>query len=375
MLNGRTFATIAVIAGAYGVSFSYISAGLVQMNASATMTGLLTAAPAIGWLVGIQALPYALRKFHLNSIGLGLLFAAVLAFALMLLVKSIPAWLFLRFVFGGALGLFFRCVEYWLTYETQKETRGRDIGLYSVAFLFGIVLGAGAQPQLGASLSGLLVCLGIFLAIGSLGAWPMLAAPKPKTLQTPAKLLTIWRTVPLAFAACLCYAGFEAISSGMLYDFAIRKDMTVDIAATSLSACALGALLGSLPAGLLSDKIGRQKAFVVFGGAASLGAFFLPSLSAMAPPVYLSALVVWAATASGVYIGSLAIMGDCLEGDELLFANVGYGTIYAIGALLVPVLFGAAMDVISANALFYCAGMMFFALALWSVLSVEHAKG
>jgi len=55
-------------------------------------------------------------------------------------------------------------------------------------------------------------------------------------------------------------------------------------------------------------------------------------------------LFVWGGLILGVYSGSLTLLGERFEGDQLAQANAGFVMAYAMGLLLAPPLEGMALD-------------------------------
>ncbi len=61
----------------------------------------------------------------------------------------------------------------------------------------------------------------------------------------------------------------------------------------------------------------------------------------------------------GVYITALSLIGDKLEGAELALANASFGMIYALGALIGPILNGFAIDRLNSQGLMVSSFLIF----------------
>ncbi len=117
-----------------------------------------------------------------------------------------------------------------------------------------------------------------------------------------------------------------------------------------LSVFAAGTVALQLPLGWIADRGGLGRWLNVAAVAGALGALLLPfaiGASALLYPL----LFVWGGLMIGLYTLGLAQLGDRFQGPSLVGANALFISIYAVGSMSGPPLYGVAMDAFGPNAL------------------------
>jgi len=351
----------------YGISFPLLSISLENSGISGQLIGYNAAMPALGWLLGTAFLPQLQARFGIRQVMITFLLISTLATLGFYFFSQFWVWMILRFLFGGSLGLFYRAIEYAVNSISDKESRGRNLGIYSACFMLGIGIGATSQPEFGISefLPYAVIIISLLVTIICL----MLA--QFKVLEIDFEKGSIFNSalvmsIPIALLGVLAYGMFEDIPAYLMSVYALRNGLDETIAAYTLSATAVGGLLFPVPLGMLSDKIGRKS--VLFGCA-----FLAICLSAALPftlhdsSLFLGTIVIWAGMATGIYLMSLTIIGDKYSGAKLALANASFGTIYAFGALVGPIINGFAIDTLNSHGMMVSAGIIF---AMFIVLSL-----
>lgn len=365
-----------MIAALYGASFPLIAIYIEASGASNRLIGFIAAMPAAGWILGTVALPRLLQTFQIKSVMTGLLGLACLAWALSTWITTPYAWAPMRLVFGGALGVFFRAFEYWLTTQAPAAHRGRTLGIYAAVFVGGIITGALIQPLLGAgyaaqvSIGAGLLAVAVFFAL-----FASMSVPRPTHGFRPTDIVRFGKIAPLAMLAAVVFAFYEEIPASFLPIYALKIGYAETFAAIILAVSAFGSLTGAIPMGWLSDKIGRTRVLILGAGAGTLGAILIP-LFAGSQITLLSGIFVWGILVEGIFCVSLAIMADRFAGEDLLHVNMSYGIYYALGALLGPLLTGEFMHLFGPNGLFIAAGSVFaalFIIAIWNDYTHERS--
>ncbi|MFY0661551.1 MAG: MFS transporter [Shimia sp.] len=160
----------------------------------------------------------------------------------------------------------------------------------------------------------------------------------------------------------------------MLSVYTLRIGLGADIAAYTFTAFALGSLLGAVPLGILSDKVGRLP---VLSGCAAVGlacALVMPGVTS-SPTAYLMLIALWGACAGALYAVGLAMVGDHFSGQALISANAAFGTVYAAAALLGPLINGTAMQLWDPHGVLVSCALIFAAFLLISALVVLRQSG
>ncbi|WP_294227739.1 MFS transporter [uncultured Shimia sp.] len=328
----------------YGVSFPLLAIRLEQSGVGAARIGLNAAMPALGWLLVMPLLPRLHHHFSTKQLLLAFLTISLLGLTSLAASHRLDVWLSGRLAFGGGIGMLFRVLEYWLNATAPTAIRGRIIGIYAFCFLLGIAVGSLLQPQFGTVGVTAFAAVGLPMMVG--GA--VLAALSIDRILTnqdsaPISTRTAATVAPLAVAAVICYGLYEDVPAYLLSVYSLRVGMGTDIAAYTLTAYAFGNLIGAVPLGILSDKLGRAP---VLSGCAAVGmmcALVLP-MSASTSQTYLLIIALWGACAGALYAVGLAMVGDHFSGQALISANALFGTVYAAAALVGPLINGAAMQ-------------------------------
>jgi len=259
------FSAVLITTIGYGISFPLLAIRLEAMQVSSGLIGLNAAMPALAWIIITPFLPRLHQKFSSKMLMLSFLGIALIGLLGFVSVENLWLWLFFRFAFGGGLGMLYRVVEYWLNTATQKENRGRIIGVYSVVFLLGIVIGSLLQPELGTEGMSVFAAIGIALMIG--GLLIFLAPFGTHTVPDDRASLTFVRSVaivaPIAMAGVVAYGLIEDVPAYLLSVYSLKAGLGEDIAAYTLTAFALGNLLLAVPLGIVSDKIGRTPVMLI----------------------------------------------------------------------------------------------------------------
>lgn len=281
--------------------------------------------------------------------------------------EDYTVWLLCRLAFGGGLGMFFRVVEYWLNTTTQKKNRGRVIGIYSACFLLGIAIGSLLQPVLGTEGSSVfaLVGLPIFLGGGLLSFIRTNSSNMQSSKISFSFLKSVMITAPLAMAGVVTYGLFEDVPAYLLSVYTLQLGLGENIAAYTLTAVALGNLCLSVPLGIASDRIGRTPVLLACACIGLVGSVVIP-LSTGNTAIYLGFLAIWGGFVGGLYIVSLAHIGDHFSDDALIAANAAFGFIYAAAAMVGPLINGSAMQLWEPNGLMVACAAIFGGFLLFA---------
>lgn len=355
-----------LVAVGFGITFPLISLRLEATGVSGIWLGLNAAMPALGWIVGASLLPFL-------QITLGVAFKRLLQLFLIVGVAALFALRYaegyeamtaLRFGFGGAIGIVFRCIEFWINDASQNDDRGKNIGIYNILFMIALIIGSSVQPVLGtvgwAAFGTPLVLMGAGLLL--IQFWTGTSTPLVQAAIPPRALGTVL-SAPIALLAVIAYGIFESVPTTLMPVYAVRNEIDTATAAHTLTAAALGNLIFQYPIAALSDRVGRR-------GPLLLCASIVACTSALIPAtlddkrLLLLTIAVWGGAAGVTYSLALAEIGDRFQGAQLVVANAAFGVVYAIGSIVGPVLNGLAIDRLNSH------GLMAWLAVVFAILVV-----
>lgn len=373
-----TWINIAVFLAAlgYGITFPLIAIRIENTGVTGALIGVNAAMPALGWIAGALLIPHLQIRHSISvkTLALGFLLIAMGGLACLRFADSYQTMTALRLAFGGGMGLFLRCIEYWITGISTNERRGRSLGVYSVVYMVAIMFGAAVQPALGtegwAGFGPPLALLGLSLVV--LIAARRLPTPEMDFAMPPSSL-RLMAALPLAFVGVLAYGLYESIPTTLIQVYALRHGVGEATAAWTLSAAALGNLVLQFPLLALSDRAGRVVMFAFCSVTVIVSSLLIP-MTLQDERMLLGLIAVWAGAAGTIYSLALAMVGDHFTGARLVIANAAFGILYATGSLVGPLVNGATLDMLDTHGIVVASAAIFASLLVfvgWYSLSAR----
>ncbi|WP_150463791.1 MFS transporter [Francisella sp. XLW-1] len=325
-----------------GFFTTYSSIELNSLGRSNLMIGIISAAYFFGMTAGSYFSQFTIVR--VGYIRAFVLFASLMAISTLIVGvnKSVPVWVFFRFVCGYSLAALFIVIESWCILSAEKKNRGLVFSIY----LF-VYYGTQALSQLMINVhfsSGLLAYCFISslcsIAI-VLMAFTKTVAPVPHSEEvcSPIKII---KKVPLAMAASVIGGSLLGSIYTLLPIFMVRVNIDHDMVSVLMMTTILGGMLLQVPMGKISDLIDRRKVILLAGA----GIFIASSLIALFHTSYLIfaiVIFVFGGCAFVIYPLSISHASDFLEENEVLGA-IGVLTIaYGIGSVASPIIISSAI--------------------------------
>ncbi len=326
-----------------GMHFTLIGVRGGLEGFSTTALAIVTSGYFIGFLSGARLTPLLIRNVgHVRVFAaLGsFMSAALIAFPL--LVDPI-AWTLLRILIGFCMSGIYVAAESWLNNASTNETRGKVLSAYMLMQTLGLI-GAQALLSMGDETTSVLFIIASILV--SLAFAPILlaATPVPAVEITRAlSLRDLSKRAPLSTVGIFLLGSIYATQSGMGAVFGSQIGMSAAQVALLVAAFFTGALVLQGPMGWLSDRMDRR---MVICGAATAGAVFSFggwALQGGEVPLLASAFLAGGMT-TPLYALFLAYANDWLAQDEMAAASGALVFTFGMGAILGPLVTGAAME-------------------------------
>ena len=354
--------TIAVFGVGIGIGGPLLSLMLETRGTDSWINGLNAGAGFAGVLIGPLLMPPLVARFGFKNFLLGALPLSLVLFLALKPLNSLEAWFVLRF-FGGMCGsAIFAASEAWISQLVGDRGRGRIMGIYTASLSAGFATGplilsqtgvAGWPPFIACAIIEIVAMLPLLLVRGG-GGHAALAGSHP---------ITMMRRMRPVVLLVVMFAMYESSTIALLPVWGARVGLSVSMAASVVSAVFIGAILLQIPVGYLSDIVGRAATLRVCAAIGIVGAVLLPVLPAHTS-LLLAVLVIWGGFTTGLYPVALAIIGDRFRGADLLNANAGLVIAYGTGALIGPIIGGAAIDAWNPHGIAVMLAAMFGALLI-----------
>jgi MFS family permease len=339
---------------------------------SAAELSVVTSGYFVGFLSGAQFTPkLILRVGHVRVFAaLGsFMSAGLVAFTLW---PDPWVWTIIRVMVGFCMSGIYVAAESWLNNASTNETRGKLLSAYMIAQTLGII---GAQALLNladAASSALFVGASILVSISFA---PILLSVQPVPaveVARPMSLRALFRGSPLGTVGIFLLGGVYATQSGMGAVFGSEISLSAGQVSLFVAMLFAGALVLQYPIGWLSDRLDRRK--VIFGtavmGATSCGLGWIAGGEAFAGlglwPLMASAFLAGGMT-TPLYALLLAYTNDFLPNEDMAAASGGLVFTFGLGAILGPLVTGAAMEQLGPHGFWLGLGASFALMALYAL--------
>ena len=145
--------------------------------------------------------------------------------------------------------------------------------------------------------------------------------------------------LPAIAWAVVLFAAFEAMILTLLPVYGLRQGFPQAVALAMVSTVVVGDALLQLPIGWLADRVSRSG---LFGGCGLVLLLSSLAILLLQTPLIWPLLVLFGASAGGLFTLALILIGERYRDDALVRANAHVAQLWGIGCLLGPLATGAA---------------------------------
>ncbi len=351
---------------ALGLTLPLVSLRLESWGYGNFAIGLMAATPALGILLGASITGRLAARFGTARLMQACLLMGAVSVGLLAVLQSYGLWLLLRLLIGMALTVVFILGESWINQLVVDAWRGRLVALYGTGYAISQLSGPlllsviGVEGDQGFWLAVALLIGGVCLLLGRTGA------PQVDADSASGKgLLAFCRGLPTIAWAVLLFAAFESMTLTLLPIYGLQQGFDQRHALLIASVVVVGDAALQLPIGVLADRMSRRLLFAGCGVVLLLASLAIPPLlhGAGIWPV----LVLFGASAGGLFTLALILIGERFRDDELVRANAHVAQLWGMGCLLGPLLTGAAGEWLTGHALplLMALGAGVFILLVW----------
>jgi MFS family permease len=261
---------------------------------------------------------------------------------------------------GIAIATLFTVSETWIISFTNDQNRGRIMGLYISVLSMSFALGPLIIPFTGIEGSKPWIIGMVCIAAGSL---PLAFVNVTSHIgERSHSYFGVFKRAPFLFAAICAATFFDSVFISFFSIFAIAKGVPLVTSSIMLGFGIIGSALLFYPMGWLGDHWSREKVVLCNCVITIICSLLLASFITtwLAWPLVLLLFC----TAAGVYVVSLAAMGDIFKGADLVAGSAAVSAMWGVGGLIGPPLAGAAIDTFGINAMPFTLTIIYAALLI-----------
>lgn len=333
--------TVMVFGLSYGVTAPLIAITLAIDGYSNFYIGLSAAMHAVGVFAVAPLLPMLCRCFSPKTLLVASL-GAIMLVLMLFPVMPLASWFVLRLALGVFSEVVLVVAESWLNHTTVEEARARTMALYVASLSLGFALGPVILSWVEHATGHAFVVASIITLTAAVMVAALTSAARPMAVDNGTPLKRYWRLITLALVATALNGALESAGMNLLVIYAMKLGWLKQQATWLLSILLVGAIVLQLPIGWVADRMDRRRLVVVLALLSTIGALAWP-WALDEPWLAYGLLFVWGGVFVGIYTVMITVIGDQFSGSDLVGAYCTLSIAWAVGALLGPVLGGAAM--------------------------------
>lgn len=308
----------------------------------------------------------------IRRVGHVRVFAALasLISAAFLIYAAIPhpvSWIAMRFIVGACYAGVYIVTESWLNESTTNETRGQALSSYVITQMAGVILAQGLLNVADPSTYTLFVIISVVV---SLSVAPVLLSATPAPVFESAKrmsLVDLYAASPLGMVGCFLLGGILSAMFGMSAVYAGEVGFSTVETSIFVGLLYVGGLLSQYPLGWLSDRMDRRVLITALTGGGAVATILAIPLADTFLAISVIAFVI-GGVSNPLYALLLAHTNDFLEREDMAAASSGLMFISGLGAVLGPLVIGAAMTGLGAVAFFGFIALLLAAISAYGAL-------
>lgn len=356
-----------------GFFTTYSSIELNSLGRSNLMIGIISAAYFFGITVGSYFSQFTVVR--VGYIRAFVLFASLMALSTLILGvnKSVPVWVFFRFICGYSLAALMISIESWCILSSEKKNRGLIFSIYLLVYYGSQAL---SQLMINVHFSESLLAYCFISALCSIAivlmAFTKTVAPVPNSEEicSPIKIM---KKVPLAVVASVIGGSLLGSVYTLLPIFLVRVDADHNMISMLMMTTILGGMLLQVPMGKLSDIVDRRKV-ILLAGVGILIASILIFVFTTSYFIFSVIIFIFGGCVFVIYPLSISHASDFLEESEILGA-IGVLTIaYGLGSIVSPIVMSGVMSLFGPFGFFMVTALLSGGLCGYSVYRISARK-
>lgn len=336
--------------------------------------GVLGSSYFVGFMAGCFGGPSVIaRAGHVRAFAAAVAIASAVVLVHALTMNA-AIWWILRVITGACFATLFMIIESWLNEKSTNEDRGLVFSLYTIIQLTVITLGQlmlmSAEPEEFPifSVASILISLSVVPL-----ALTRASVPEP-IQQTGIGFWRLYQTSPIGVVGCL----IVGLTNGSFWSlaplFVQSGGGEIRDVAIFMSATVIGGALGQWPLGRLSDRIDRRRVIQIAGFGAAIAGISLAWPIAESASMILAGGVAYGVFAFPLYAISVAHTNDFVDPEGYVEAASGLLLVFALGAVVGPVVASTLIANWGAETLFLFTGIIHASFVLYVAVRMPMRK-
>lgn len=365
------FSAVCVFSFSLGEIFPLLSLNLESQGFSPRVIGLNAAMSPVGILLAGLVVPKLAHRYGPKAIALFMAVGVAVIFLAYPTLPSLWAWFPLRIGQGLCVAALFALSEAWVVGNAKGNLRGLIIGIYATCI--SATFGVGPAVVGWAGIEGYLP-FAIGAAVLLFAAVPI-AFVEAEERHEDSEHISIFAfapKAPLLLAAICVHAILDGGMLSFLPVYGVRMGMSIESAAVTLTALALGNVFFQIPIGWIAGRTSKSRTMI--------GCFVTVVLCLALLPMVIATIWMWplivvlGAGGFGIYTVGLGELGDRFSGADLIAGTSAFASVWGLGALIGSIMSGASMNIWGPDGFPHAMIAVFIAYLLARFLRVVHRR-
>jgi MFS family permease len=314
--------------------------------------GILGSSYFLGFAAGCVYGPYFVRRVgHIRTFTAMATIASCAVLVHAFVLNPVVWWL-LRAATGVCFAVLYMVIESWLNEKSSNENRGMVFSIYTIINLTVVTLG---QMMLTLDEPSNFMLFSVASILVSLAAVPVALSKsaEPAPIESvKIDFRKLFYTSPVGVIGCLGVGLTNGAFWALAPVFAQGDANDVATIAIFMSVTVIAGAVGQWPLGLMSDRIDRRRVIVIACGGAVGAAALLAWLDPGHSTLLLATAFAYGLFAFPLYSLCVAHTNDFAEQDRYVEVACGLLLVYALGAVIGPIVAAVCMRLVGVGGLF-----------------------
>ncbi len=358
------FLGFALVMAGNGLQGSLLGIRAQAEGFGVAVSGIVMACYFAGFFAGSLYAAYVLKNVGHIRVFAALASTASSAVLIHAVWINPVSWALMRFVFGLCMAGLYVVVESWLNELADNSTRGRLLSVYMVVTMAGVSIGQFLLNVADTNGFSLFILSSVLVSLSLVPVSLSATSAPPITTPTPVSIKRLWQIVPTGLVTSFFVGAASGTLLGIGAVYAATVGMPESRIAVFMTAPMVGALVGQMPIGWVSDRVSRRAVILAVSLAASAAAI-APTMFDPQSNAAIVSMFVLGATLFPAYSLGIAYTNDWLTADQVLGASGSLVRINGTGAVIGPLLAAGLMSIVSPQWFFWVMGGMTLAIAIY----------